>query len=405
VGTAALRADVVVVGAGPAGSTAAAVLARHGWDVLLADRADFPRDKTCGDGLTPRAMPVLERLGLLEQLRGRGHQVVRGARLHAPNGAPWSLRFVDYNLGLPPFGLVVPRYELDQALCRHAIAQGARFLPQFDASRPIRDGRGVAGVEGRTGSDRVSLAASITILATGANLSLLRAFGILDQMPPGINAIRGYFDGIPDLSDELEFYFDAGLAPGYAWVFPVAGGLANIGLGMMVSRRPGAEAPNLRRRLAEFMARYPRLRDARPAGPLKGHPLRTDFPTCKATGPGFMLAGEALGLVNPVTGEGIDLALESGELAAELAHAALRRGDAAFRSLVPYSRALHARYAAMFQGARLLLRLATGPRAIDILIRQALRKPYLAEVIAGINVGVLSPYAAFSPRVWWDILT
>jgi geranylgeranyl reductase family protein len=400
-----LQADVVVAGAGPAGSTAAALLAARGWHVLLVDRAVFPRNKTCGDGLTPRAIPVLERLGVLAALKDSGHQVVKGARLIAPDETEWHLDFSEHNLELPPFGLVIPRHTLDRVLCQYAVTRGAQFLPGVHATGPLRDGAAVVGLQGRIGDRLVSLIAPLTILATGANIGLLRAFGLLETMPPGINAVRGYFAGVPDLADELEFYFDAALAPGYGWVFPLGDGRANIGLGTPVRSGAGSAVPPLHRRMAEFLARHPRLQAARSEGPLSGYPLRTDYPSCRSYGGGFLLAGEAAGLVNPVTGEGIDLALESAELAAKVADEALRQGDTSSRRLAPYDSALYARYAGFFRGARLLLRLATGPRAINILIRQALRKPHLANVIAGINTGTISPYAAFTPRVWWDILT
>jgi flavin-dependent dehydrogenase len=222
-------------------------------------------------------------------------------------------------------------------------------------------------------------------------------------MPRGVNAIRGYFEGVGDLSDEFEFYFDREFSPGYAWVFPLAGGRANIGLGLF-SRRNGKEAHNLPRALSEFMARRGRLRDARPLGLPKGYPIRIDFPRGPATGDGFLLVGEALGLVNPVTGEGIDLAMESAEIAAEAIDAALARGDMSARGLRAYEHALRARYASFFRGVHLLLRLATTPRAINVLIRQAQRRPQLARTIAGINLGVASPWRAFSPATWRDIL-
>src|SRR5512133_2498180 len=107
------RADVVIVGAGPAGSTAAALLAQRGWDTLLVDRADFPRDKTCGDGLTPRAVAVLDRLGILPALVSDGYQRINGAMTVAPNGTVFRARFGDVELGLPDYGLIVPRLELD----------------------------------------------------------------------------------------------------------------------------------------------------------------------------------------------------------------------------------------------------------------------------------------------------
>lgn len=399
-------ADVLIVGAGPSGSGLAALLAARGLDVLLLDRATFPRDKTCGDGLTPRAIPVLDRLGVLGKLEAGGYQRILGAALHAAGGEPWTLTFADYPVGLPPFGLVVPRFELDNLLLENALARGARFLSGFHASAPVRDPQtgAVVGVTGELEGREAVRRARVTVLAVGAHIGLLRSFGLLQKMPPGINAIRGYFAGIPDLGPYFEFYFQPELAPGYAWVFPLADGRANVGLGVV--DRGGGDAPrNLRRLLADFMARSPRLKDATPSGPSKGFPLRIDFPGVRPCGDGFLLVGESLGLVNPVTGEGIDLALESAELAAPVIAAALGNGAATWPSLAPYDRALQRRYAGFFRGVRVLLQLATSPRAIRVLTRQAQKKPRLARLVAAINLGVASPWQAFSPFTWWDILT
>jgi flavin-dependent dehydrogenase len=445
-----ITADVLIVGAGPAGCAAAALLARRGHDVLLVDRAHFPRDKTCGDCLTPRAIAALGRLGVLPELLSAGYRQVGGARLVAADGTTFSMRFGDYDLGLPAYGLVVPRLELDERLRQRAVAAGARFLAGVRVTAPIYDltpqtpsrstplglltakplpsgegehlslppspetavpflewgGRGgeVVGVQAEADGQTLAFRARLTILATGASIGLLRAFGVLQEMPPGINAIRGYFTGVPDLEDELEFYFDRELAPGYGWIFHLADGRANVGVGIF-SRNGAGTGLNVCKLLAEFLQRHPRLRNARPVGSARGYPLRIDFPRCLPTGDGFLLAGEALGLVNPVTGEGIDLALESGELAAEAADRALRQGDTSATGLVPYRRALHARYASFFRGIHLLLKLATSPRALNVLIRQAGRKPHLARTIAGINLGMVSPWTAFAPRTWCDILT
>jgi len=264
-------AEIVIVGAGPAGSTLAALLAGRGHDVLLLDRAIFPRDKTCGDGLTPRAVGALARLGLLDGLAANGYRRIHAALLHAPNGDRWLMRFADYDLGLPTFGLVVPRFELDDYLRRHAVSQGARFRGGVDAERPLYGAptgagrRTVIGVEARTADGPLRVHARITVLATGAAIGLLRAFGVLRAMPPGINAVRGYFARVPDLTDAFEFYFDADLAPGYGWVFPVGEDRANIGLGVLARDGTGP-AINLRSRLDEFLRRHRRLAAAVPAG-------------------------------------------------------------------------------------------------------------------------------------------
>lgn len=394
------HADVLIAGAGPAGSALAGLLAARGLDVLLVDRARFPRDKTCGDGLTPRAIAALARLGVLPELEAAGYQRVEGARLHPAGGEPWTLNFADHDLGLPPYGLVAPRYELDERLRANAVRQGARFLAGFNAHEPLRAGEAgrVRGLAGEMDGRAATAEAALTVVATGASIGLLRALGALRKMPPGMNAIRGYYGGVKDPTPHFEFFFEPELAPGYAWVFPLADGMANIGLG--VPARGNRDKRNLRPLLDAFIARQPRLREARPVGPAKGFPLRTDFPTARPVGKGYLLVGETLGLVNPVTGEGIDLALETAELAARFIAPALNGNPAALRG---YSHALRREYRGFFIGAR-LLGLAATPAAIRVLARQGKKKPRLARLIAGINLGVASPWQAFSPATWWDLL-
>ncbi len=399
-------ADVVVVGAGPAGSTVAGLLGRRGWHVVLADRACFPREKTCGDGLTPRAVSALQRLGVLSELEKADFMKVSGARLVSPAGETWHLRFAAHDFGFPPFGLTVPRYQLDAQLLAWALAGGVQFLAGVEVGGPLRTTAAdpVTGVVGERDGQRVTIRARVTVLATGARIGLLRAFGLLTQMPPGINAVRGYFEGVDGLDDAFEFYFERQLLPGYAWVFPLADGRANVGLGVF-GRDGRGRQPNLRKLLADFMARWPRFREARPVAPVRGFPLRIDYPSSPVGGAGFLLAGEALGLVNPVTGEGIDLALESGEIAAQAVDATLRLGQGTQDALPLYRRLLDRRYKSFFLGTRLLLRLAMRPRSLDVLIRKGRQKPRLARLIAGINMGVASPWLAFAPGTWWEILT
>lgn len=371
--------------------------------MLLLDRATFPRDKTCGDGLTPRAIAALGRLGVLPDLTAAGYRVIHGACLVAPDSRQWHLRFAEHVFEVPPYGLVVPRVELDDRLRRHALSHGARFRGGVSVTQPLWEGNRVIGVKGQESDRTLTVRARLVILATGASIGLLRALAVLERMPSGVNAVRVYFSDIPGLIDEFEFYFDSALSPGYAWVFPLADGRANVGLGVPSHHNAGRDL-NTRRLLLDFVARQPRLRAARLHGPLKGYPLRIDFPRCRPVGQGFMLVGEALGLVNPVTGEGIDLALESAELAAVAADRALRKADSTLQGLAPYARSLRARYGAFFLGVHLLFRLATGPQALNLLIRKGSNKPFLGRMIAGINLGLTSPWMAFSPRTWWDIL-
>ena len=189
-------------------------------------------------------------------------------------------------------------------------------------------------------------------------------------------------------------------------MFPISADTANIGVGLFAP--PGSTPRNARHVLEHFLRQHDEMRrrlgTAEQVGEIKGYPIRTDFPSHPVHGPGYLIVGEAAGLVNPVTGEGIDLAMESGVLAAEAAHAALSRGDVSAAGLRPYERVLKRRFARTFRGLRLLRSRVMRPRALDILIRRAHRHPGMAQRIMGITLGTVSPYTAFLPRTWWWIL-
>ncbi len=396
--------DIVVVGAGPAGSSLALLMARAGANVLLLDKARFPRDKTCGGGLTPRAMAVLERFGLLEAVESIAAQRVTGAHLRSPSGHVWRMEFDEIDSGLPPFGLIVPRYKLDEFLVEQAVAAGASFRPGAGVTDLMMEGRRVVGVTARHDGRREEILAPLTAIATGASISLLKRLRLLQRMPPVILAARGYYSGVTGLEGSLEFYFEGDMLPGYAWVFPMGDGRANVGMGMF----PKGQRGSPRQMLEDFVRSGPaadRFRGARLDGRIKGYPLRTDYPLYDACGDGFILLGESMGLVNPVSGEGIDLALESAEIAAPVALSALERGNTGARSLKEYDRRLRRRFEGYFRGMRILRDRAMAPGVLDSLILRSARDPALARTVTGINLGVVSPWVVIKkPGLAWRVL-
>lgn len=388
--------DVLVVGAGPGGSTLARLLALQGQRVALVDKARFPRPKTCGDGLTPRAVRTLRQLGIEERIAEIGYRV-RRARLYAGPDLDVSAPFTGLPQGLPPYGWVVPRERLDQRLLEAALEAGADFFPRTPIERIDREG----ALSVAWGRDGRPWQARWVVVATGAATGLLRRSGLLPQAPHDIAAARGYWEGVAGLDDALEFFFLPEIPHGYAWVFPVGEGVANIGLGLY--HRPGEPTPPVRRLLERLIQEHPalapRLRAARLRASVRAYPLRSDFPHGPWGGPGWLAVGEAAGLVNPVSGEGIDLALESALLAA----AALRSPDQG--AWTRYRRLARRRFAGTMRGLRLLRPIVMRPRALRVLLRQAQRHPPLLHRIMGITLGVTSPAAALAPSTWWWLLT
>jgi menaquinone-9 beta-reductase len=311
--------DVLVVGAGPAGSSAAAWAARAGLRVVLADKASFPRDKACGDGLTPRAVAELERLGLGDWLRGRVVSWgLRAAGFGQELYLPWP------GGSLPAYGSAVPRTELDTTVRDAALADGAVPLDDARAVDVERDGERVSAVVFAQGRSTVTVRCRWLVVADGARSQLGRVLGRQwhRQTAYGV-AIRAYAKSgrsdDPWISSHLELRgADGELLSGYGWVFPLGDGEVNIGVGTLATARRPADV-----QLRPLLDLYARSRrdDWQLDGDVRA-PSSALLPMGGAVsgvaGPNWGMVGDAAGCVNPLNGEGIDYGLETGRLLAAL---------------------------------------------------------------------------------------
>jgi menaquinone-9 beta-reductase len=349
--------DVLVVGAGPAGAAAAAWAARSGRDVVLADAAVFPRDKTCGDGLTPRAVGELDLLGLGDWARSRARN--RGLRA-AGFGRVWELPWPGGEF--PDHGSAVPRTELDARIREGALADGAVPLDGARAVDVQRDGDRVTGVVFELADDRAAtVGCRRLVVADGARSPLGRVLGREWHRDTAYGvAARGYVrSGRADdewISSHLELRGGEGeLLSGYGWVFPLgaASGQVNIGVGTLATaRRPAGVALNA---LLETYADA-RREDWQLDGPVEA-PSSALLPMGGAVsgvaGPNWALVGDAAGCVNPLNGEGIDYGLETGRSVVDLLDEDLSRA---------WPATLQRHYGEAFSIARRLAGLLTLPR-------------------------------------------
>ncbi|WP_343710160.1 menaquinone reductase [Mycobacterium sp.] len=366
-----LSADVVVVGAGPAGSAAAAWAARAGRDVLVIDAASFPRDKACGDGLTPRAVAELEGLGLGEWLDTRIRH--RGLRMSGFGGSVE----VDWpGPSFPSTGSAVARTELDDRVRKVAEEAGARMLLGVTAVVAHHDSKSMA--ESVVLADGTGVRCRELIVADGARSPLGRVLGRRWHQDTvyGI-AARGYLatprSNEPWLTSHLELRSpDGAVLPGYGWIFPLGNGEVNIGVGALsTAKRPADLA------LRPLMAFYSDLH--RDEWGFAGHPravssalLPMGGAVSGVAGPNWMLIGDAAACVNPLNGEGIDYGLETGRLAAEL----LGSGDLSRA----WPHILQSRYGRGFSVARRLALLLTFPRFLPSAGPLAMRSTRLMGV-------------------------
>jgi menaquinone-9 beta-reductase len=330
-----LSCDVLVVGAGPAGSACASVLGSAGLQVTLVDAQAFPRDKVCGDGLIPDAHAAMRRLGVLDEVMRSAHRVGHVACI-GPRGGR-----VDVAGTLA----VLPRRQLDQILCRAAVQAGATFHApvRFEAPR-VEAGR-VTGARLTAGESVHEIAARWVVLATGAvPQALIAAEMCTRRVPTGV-ALRGYVKN-PAMADritELEVVWHKKLRPGYGWIFPCGDGVFNIGAGVLHSHsevrdeggkrsKAGMKDVNLRDLLKVFAECYAPARDlmagGTPIGETKGAPLRCTLEGARWSRPGLLVTGEAAGSTYAFTGEGIGKAMETGILAAEVLLGAAAQDDA-----------------------------------------------------------------------------
>ncbi len=324
------RYDVAVVGGGPAGAAAAWQATQAGARVVVFDKAQFPRDKPCGDGLTPRAVSFIQKMGLAEQV-AKFHRVNR-ATVYSPSR--WDLAFPD-RPGMPDHGHVARRLELDLMLLDRAEFCGAEVRRGTEVVAPIVDEHGrVSGVVLKSG-ERVF--ADAVIATDGAHSPIKRALGLSSRHCGGYSAIAIRAEmtaNRPDadsLDVHLQLRFRGDQLPGYGWVFPLGGGRVNVGLGYVNSYKNWRQI-NATQLLSEFLAglpadwQLPTIGELRKTKAVQAWRLPMGFTAWPPWRPGVLFAGDALGAARPASGAGISKALQSGLAAGECAVAALING-------------------------------------------------------------------------------
>jgi len=268
--------DVVVVGGGPAGSSTAFHLAKMDVRVLVLDKAAFPRGKVCGDGVAPRAVRNLYKMGLQERLDGRfnkfhGFRFAGAGKSVVENPIPPTPRFPDH-------GYIIRRVDLDGILLDYARENGAEVWEECSVKAPLVEGGRVFGVNAVRDGEEVEVRARVVVGADGAHSTVGRAMGLLvnDPLYLGIS-VRQYFDGVEDIGDYLEVYPEKEISPGSGWVFPVSETVANVGVGAMLYhiQRDKINLHRLFETLISDTAHVaPKLKNARPISPLRGALLR-----------------------------------------------------------------------------------------------------------------------------------
>jgi geranylgeranyl reductase family protein len=417
--------NVLIVGAGPAGSTAAYYLAKAGIDVTVLEKTSFPREKVCGDGLTPRAVREIQKLGLPHPetegwRRNKGLRLIAGGRTIE---LPWP-EVSDF----PQYGLIRTRLGFDEQLARHARSAGAVVLERHSVTEALRgeDGR-VTGVRaallddaGRKTGETRDFTADVVLAADGNSTRTAVSLGIRkrDDRPLGV-AVRTYFTSPRHEDDWMEGWLelpgrDGKLLPGYGWVFGVGDGTSNVGLGILNSSKEFGKL-DYKQVLREWTAGMPADWGFTPenqVGEIRGAALPMGFNRTPHYSPGLLLLGDAGGMVSPFNGEGISYAMESARFAAEfIIDAAARSASAGWGSGAEASRAADAhlaRYAdyvqqqwgSHFTLGRAFAALIGKPAVMKLALRTGMPIPVLMRFVVRMLANLTDPAAkGFEDRV------
>ncbi len=387
--------DVLVVGGGPAGAACAYWLASAGHDVAMVEKKRFPRVKTCGDGLTPRAVRQLQDMGLGSALGA--HHRFDGLRALA-FGRTLELAWPSHP-DFPTYGYVVTRHDLDQLVAERAEGAGATVWQGAEATEPLVEGGVVRGAVVKRGGDLVEeVRARQVVVADGANSRFGRALGTArdKEWPQGM-AIRGYFRSPrhdePWIESHLDIRDKAGnVLPGYGWVFPVGDGRVNVGIGLL-STSPRWKAVNTTHLMEAFVEAVPASWGVSPAtscGPPTGGRLPMGLSVGPRVGPGWLVVGDAGASINPFNGEGIAYAYETGRLAAgELGRALVSPGGGLV--VDSYRAALEERYGLYYRVARAFVRIIGRRRLMRAMVGTGMHSATLMEWVMRIMANLLRP--------------
>ncbi len=377
--------DAAIIGAGPAGSTAALHLAGRGHTVLLIDKDRFPRDKVCGDGLIADAIGALKRAELYAEVLRLGYQTSRGT-VYSPSRIRFDVEG-EY--------LTLKRYVLDDLIKQKAEENGAVFLQSKIINVEPQTDRTIITT---SAEDREPIKARIVMLATGASVELAEQLGLVSESRASAVALRCYVRSDVEI-DRLIISYDRAITPGYAWIFPLGRGEYNVGCGVIYAEKK--KRVNLRETFRLFETNFPEAIDlfneAHAITPLRGARLRCGMRGTAALGRGnVMVIGEAIGATFPFTGEGIGKAMETGELAAEVASRALQESD--FDHLREFPHRLEQELKPKFLGYQLAQDWLSRPWLNDLVARRIRKSRFLQELVQGIVNETVDPREVFSVR-------
>jgi geranylgeranyl reductase family protein len=387
--------EVVVVGGGPGGSALAGLVAAAGHEVVLLDKARFPRHKACSEYVNPEAVRILDRLGVGEAVRSAGPHLVERMVVHAPGGKHFAVDFQRVEAGRYALGL--SRYRLDETLLRHAESLGANVCERTHVRNVISEGGRAVGVEATVDRRREAIRARLIVGADGVHSVVARALGLegTRSLLRETGLVAHYRD-VAGFDDQGELHVGQ---HGYAGLAPLEAGLTNVAV-VTSAKRVATREVGIERFFEDELAELPlvaerlegasRVGSVRGVGPMAHRPRRT-------AGDGFLLIGDAAGFLDPFTGEGIYEALKAAQLAAPVAIAGLRSRDTSAAALEPYSRARRRAFTAKRQVCWIAQAFIHSPLLMDYVTTRLDRREAVGRTLTGVLGDFRPAWEALSP--------
>ena len=405
-----LTTRVCILGGGPGGCTAALQLAKLGVEVVVLEKATFPRDKVCGDALSGKVMRTLERLDadLAQKVKHDAQGMPSwGVTFVAPSGRALRVPFSrEIGIGEAP-GVILPRLNFDALIFERT--KKAVVVTVIEGTTAKKFERIADGWIISTNSE-MEIKASIILDASGANSQFARQVAGLPVEPRHHAAgVRAYFDGVKDLDPQgfIELIFLKDLLPGYLWIFPLPNGRANVGLGMrsdVVKKR----RLDLKALMSELIADHPQLKGrfakANMEGTIQGMGLPLASKRQKLSGDGYLLIGDAGHLIDPFTGEGISHAMISGVYAAEIATTMLQNGDLSANAAKAYDARVWKRLGKELAISTRLQQMADKTWLFDFVVDRANKNPALADTISSMFNDIDLRERLKKPGFYMDLL-
>ncbi len=401
--------DMIIVGGGPSGSSAAMYAARHGLKTLLLDKQSFPRDKVCGDALSGKSVTILRDLGLLDkvaQLDGATiNRVVFGSPKHVE---------VDINLSATSLhdtmkGFVIRRKIFDNFMFNQAKEAATKTIENFTVKDLLWKDSQVCGIRGKSdgAAEEVEFRGKIVLGADGFNSLVARKGGLYNHDPEHwVVALRCYYKNVGGLTDQIELHYVDEVLPGYFWIFPLEEGYANVGIGMLHKyiKEQNVDLKVALQHAIDSPAFAERFVDAEPMEKPVGWNLPVGSLHRKSYGNGFLLLGDAAGLIDPFTGEGIGNAMYAGKYAAQTAKEALEANDFSEAFLKRYDENLWAEIGDELRVSTKLQKLGRVRLLLNFVINKAAGSKNVSDIIAGMMANEVPRQRLANPLFYLRLL-